>query len=150
MKFRGQHEYTIDPKGRVSLPSRLRDLLQESGQESFVITNYDNCVCGYSMEEWEEIEEKYRKDLDNDPDIDRLMRFVIGGAVEVAPDKQGRILIPPHLREYAGLEKDILLMGFVKRFEIWSRDRWQKEFGSSEKIKHEKPELARIIRSYGI
>ncbi len=150
MIFRGRYDFTIDPKGRVNIPSDFRTRLQDAGQKAFIITNYDRCVSGYSEEGWAEIEEKYRKDADNDPDIDRLMRFVIGGAVEVIPDKQGRILIPPHLRSYAALEKDVVINGFVKKFEIWSRDRWLEEFGSSEQIKHEKPEVARRIRSYGI
>jgi len=147
MIFRGRHEYTIDPKGRVNIPSPFRDLLQESGQESLIITNYDNCVYGYSAEGWAEVERRLSKLPSTDQDINDFLRYFVGGSVEVVPDKQGRILIPPSLRAYAGLEKDIVIIGMLKRFEIWSVDRWTEVITRFEKKKQEDPVLAQRIAS---
>jgi MraZ protein len=147
MIFRGRHEYTIDPKGRVNIPSPYRDLLQESGQESLVITNFDNCIYGYSAEGWEKVERELSKLPSTDQDINDFLRYFVGGSVEVVPDKQGRILIPPSLRAYAGLEKDIVIIGMLKRFEIWSVDRWTEVITRFEKKKQEDPVLAQRIAS---
>jgi len=145
--FRGRHEYTIDPKGRVNIPSTFRTLLQESGQESLVITNYDNCIYGYSAEGWAQVEQKLSKLPSTDPDINDFLRYFVGGSFEVVPDKQGRILFPPSLRAYAGLEKDIIITGMLKRFEIWSAERWTEVFTRFEKKKAEDPVLAQRIAS---
>lgn len=147
MIFRGRHEYTIDPKGRINVPPSFRALLQESGQESLVITNFDNCVYGYSAEGWEEVEQKLARLPSTDPDINDFLRYFVGGSVEVVPDKQGRILIPPTLRAYAGLEKDIVIIGMLKRFEIWSVERWTEVIARFEKKKKEDPVLAQRIAS---
>src|SRR3989304_1165266 len=107
MIFRGRFEYTIDPKGRVNIPSRFRDQLTESGQQTVVITNNENCLFASPAGDWERIEQKLAAKVSS---VNRkktaFVRFFVGGAVEVAPDKQGRILIPPPLRGYANLERD--------------------------------------------
>ncbi|HBX43472.1 MAG TPA: division/cell wall cluster transcriptional repressor MraZ, partial [Deltaproteobacteria bacterium] len=79
-----------------------------------------------------------------------FVRFFVGGAVEVVPDKQGRILIPPSLRSYAGLGRDVVILGMPNRFEIWDRERWDVEVSRFEKEGFEDPELAREIDSLGI
>lgn len=147
MIFRGHHGYTIDPKGRVNIPSPFRDLLRGSGQESLIITNWDNCIYGYSAEGWELVEQKLSKLPSTDPDINDFLRYFIGGSVEVVPDKQGRILVPPALRAYAGLEKEIVIIGMIKRFEIWSAERWKDVLTRFEKKKQEDPVLAQRIAS---
>lgn len=147
MIFRGRHEYTIDPKGRVNIPSSFRTLLQETGQESLVITNWDHCVYGYSLAGWREVEGKLARLPSIDPDINDFLRYFVGGSVEVVPDKQGRILVPPSLRAYAGLEKDIVIIGMLKRFEIWSVDRWTEVIARFELKKKEDPVLAQRIAS---
>jgi MraZ protein len=82
--------------------------------------------------------------------MNTFVRFFVGGAVETIPDKQGRILIPPSLRNYAALEKEVVIQGMPNRFEIWSLARWQQEIGRFEKEVLEDPELAREISELGI
>ncbi|MBI5420231.1 MAG: division/cell wall cluster transcriptional repressor MraZ [Deltaproteobacteria bacterium] len=148
--FRGRFEYTIDPKGRVNIPARFREQLQESGQESLVVTNYQGCLYAYPSDDWARIEEKLSKVSSVDRKLNTFLRFFIGGGVEVVPDKQGRILVPPSLRSYAGLDKDVVITGMPNRFEIWSLTKWQEEIGRFEKEGFEDPELAREINSLGI
>lgn len=150
MIFRGRFEYTIDPKGRVNIPARFREQLQESGQESFVITNFDNCIYVYPVDDWSRTEEILSTISSVDRKRNTFLRFFIGGAVEVAPDKQGRILIPPSLRAYAGLEKDVVITGMPNRFEIWSSERWAEAMARFEKEGFQDPELERELKSLRI
>ena len=151
MVFRGRYEYTIDPKGRVSIPSRFREQLSESGLESVVITNYSGCIYAYPAVEWEKIEEKLAAKVSSvHQKKNAFVRFFLGGAVEVTPDKQGRILIPPSLRSYAGLDRDVVIIGMPKRFEIWDRQKWDVEVARFEKEGFEDPDLARELDSLGI
>ncbi len=150
MIFRGRFEYTIDPKGRVNIPAPFRDRLQESGQESFFITNFPDCLYAFAADDWARIEEKLSLVSSTDRQKNAFVRFFLGGAVEAIPDKQGRILIPPTLRTYAALEKDVVILGMPNRFEIWSLARWQQEMGRFEKEVLTDPEFAREISALGI
>jgi len=151
MIFRGRYEYTIDPKGRVNIPSRFREQLSDTGLETVVITNYSGCIYAYPAAEWEKIEEKLAVKVSSvHKKKNAFVRFFMGGAVEVTPDKQGRILIPPSLRSYAGLERDVVIIGMPNRFEIWDRQKWDVEVAQFEKEGFEDPELAREIDSLGI
>lgn len=151
MIFRGRFEYTIDPKGRVNVPAPFRDQLQESGQNTFVITNFSGCVLCFPADGWNRIEEKLARQISSvDTKLNMFLRFFVGGAVEVVPDKQGRIVIPPSLRSYAALDKDVVIIGMLNRFEIWARERWDPEVGRFEKVVVEDPDLAREIKSLGI
>lgn len=151
MIFRGRFEYTIDPKGRVNIPSRFREQLSDTGLETVVITNYSGCLYAYPTGEWERIEQKLASKVSSvNKKKNAFVRFFVGGAVEVAPDKQGRILIPPSLRSYAGLDREIVILGMPNRFEIWDRERWNVEVSRFEKEGFEDPELVREIDSLGI
>jgi MraZ protein len=151
MIFRGRYEYTIDPKGRVNIPSRFREQLSDTGMENVVITNYSGCLYAYPVAGWERIEEKLAVKVSSvNRKKNAFVRFFVGGAVEVSPDKQGRILIPPSLRSYAGLDRDVVIIGMPNRFEIWDRERWDVEVSRFEKEGFEDPELAREIDSLGI
>lgn len=151
MLFRGRFEYTIDPKGRVNVPARFRDQLQDNGQASFVVTNFSGCLCVFPVAEWNRIEEQVAARVSSvHRKLNTFLRFFIGGAVEVVPDKQGRILIPPSLRAYAGLDRDVVITGMLKRFEIWSREKWEAEVARFETEGTEDPELTREINGLGI
>ncbi|HSL98902.1 MAG TPA: division/cell wall cluster transcriptional repressor MraZ [Candidatus Limnocylindria bacterium] len=151
MIFRGRFEYTIDPKGRVNIPSRFREQLSDTGLETIVITNYSGCLYAYPTGEWERIEEKLASKVSSvNKKKNAFVRFFVGGAVEVTPDKQGRILIPPSLRSYAGLDREVVILGMPNRFEIWDRERWDVEVSRFEKEGFEDPELVREIDSLGI
>lgn len=119
--FMGEYNHSIDAKGRVIVPSKFREQLKDE----FVITKgFDGCLYGYTMEEWANIEEKFKTVTLTSKDARKFLRFFFSGAATCEVDKQGRILIPPNLREYAGLEKDIVSAGVFQRIEIWSKDRW--------------------------
>jgi MraZ protein len=151
MIFRGRYEYTIDPKGRVNVPSRFREQIQDNGQESLIVTNFNGCLYIFPPDEWSRIEDRLSKQVSSvDTKLNTFVRFFLGAAMEVAPDKQGRILIPPSLRSYAGLDKNVVIIGMPNRIELWSQERWETEVGRFERDMVEDAELAREIRSLGI
>lgn len=90
-----------------------------------MLTNFDGCVVGYPMPEWERIEESFQRINVLDSKLRNLQRFIISGAVEVVLDKQGRILVPPYLRGYAKLDKDCVLAGVGGKFELWDKDTFE-------------------------
>ncbi|WP_073341293.1 division/cell wall cluster transcriptional repressor MraZ [Caldanaerobius fijiensis] len=121
--FFGEYQHTMDPKGRVILPSKFREELGDS----FIITKgLDECLFVYSKSEWERIEQKLRELPLNRKDARAFMRFFFAGASQCEVDKQGRVLIPQNLREYASLKKDLMIIGVSTRVEIWSLEKWQK------------------------
>ncbi len=116
----GEYEHTLDAKGRMIFPAKLREELGES----FVLTRgLDGCLFVYSIVEWKLLEEKVRS-LPMSKTRD-LQRFLFASAVQVEPDKQGRILIPQNLRRHAGLQKDAVVIGASVRAEIWDREKWE-------------------------
>lgn len=115
----GEYQHSLDPKGRVNFPAKLREGL---GAKFIITKGLDNCLFVYSEEEWKVLEDKIRA-----LPVSKargLQRFLFAGAVDVEPDKQGRVLIPANLREYAGLTKDVMVIGASVRAEIWDKDRW--------------------------
>ena len=119
--FMGEDNHTIDAKGRLIIPSKFR----ESLGEGFVITKgLDGCLFAYDNQEWNAFEEKLRALPLSRKDNRQFARFFLAGAAEVEVDKQGRILIPSNLREFAGLLKDVVLVGVASRVEIWSKEKW--------------------------
>ncbi len=120
--FMGEYNHTIDAKGRMIVPSKFREQL---GGEFVVTKGLDGCLFVYSNEEWKHIEEKFREVPLTTKDARKFSRFFFAGAASCEVDKQGRILLPANLREYAGIEKDVVSVGVLSRVEIWSKDRWQ-------------------------
>lgn len=115
----GEYRHAIDPKGRISFPSRLRDALGSS----FVVTKgLDNCLFAYRLEEWQALEERTRS-LPTSK-ARNIQRFLFAGAALVEPDKQGRVLIPQNLRDFAQLTGDVAIVGVSTRVEIWDARRW--------------------------
>jgi MraZ protein len=120
--FMGEYQHTLDPKGRIIVPAKFRELLGEI----FVITKgIDHCLFVYPMNEWKIIEEKLKLLPVTRGDARAFVRFFLSGANECSLDKQGRILIPPNLRSYASLEKDVVTIGVSNRVEIWSTEVWE-------------------------
>lgn len=116
----GEYVHSVDPKGRVNFPSKLRE---DFGDRFIVTKGLDNCLFCYSLTEWEKIEEKIAA-----LPISKsrgLQRFLFAGAVQAEPDKQGRILIPQNLREYAGLCRDVMIIGASNRVEIWDKEAYE-------------------------
>ena len=130
--FRGRVEHTIDAKGRVSIPSKFRELLTEKYDDRLILTNFDRCLVAYPYEEWMVLEEKVGSLSMVKKEVKAFQRFFISGAVECPIDKLGRILIPPTLREYAQLERSVVFAGMLKKFEIWGKERWLEEIKRTE------------------
>ena len=120
--FMGEYNHSVDAKGRLIVPSKFREQL---GNEFVVTKGLDGCLFVYSQEEWKRIEESLREKPLTSKDARKFMRFFFAGAANCEVDKQGRILLPPVLREYANLTKDVVLVGVLSRVEIWDKDRWQ-------------------------
>ena len=131
--FRGSSFHTIDAKGRIIIPARFRDVIREGGGEGVMVSRMDSCLVGYPYNEWNKIETRILSMAERNENIRRFRRVFIGGAFDCAWDKQERILIPPMLRQYAMLEKEIVLVGVLDHFEIWSRESWEDENLTMEK-----------------
>lgn len=125
--FRGRSIHTLDAKGRIRIPTRFRDTLKARYDDRLVITNLDRCLIAYPLQEWEIIEEKLGSLSLVRQDVKAFQRFFISGATECNFDKQGRILIPQTLREHASLEREVVLAGMLRSFEVWSKDLWDEE-----------------------
>ena len=120
--FMGEYNHTIDTKGRLIIPSKFREVL---GDEFVVTKGLDGCLFVYENNEWSAFEEKLKTLPITNKDARKFVRFFLAGAASVEVDKQGRILIPSVLREFAELQKDVVLIGVASRVEIWSRERWE-------------------------
>jgi len=122
MSFRGITAINIDVKGRMALPARYREAL---GEELVVtIDTEDRCLLLYPLAQWEKIEEQLQQLPTFNKATRRIQRLLIGHATELEVDAQGRILLPSLLREYAGVEKKLVLVGQGRRFELWDEERW--------------------------
>lgn len=130
--FRGISYHTIDPKGRIIIPSRFRDVIKASGHDCIMVSRMDDCLFAYTIDEWSKIEKKILDLREKSESMRRFQRIFIGSAQDCRCDAQGRVLIPPALKQYAGLEKDIALVGVLSRFEIWSKDNWDRENGKMD------------------
>lgn len=119
--FMGEYNHSIDQKGRLIVPSKFREQL---GNEFVVTKGLDGCLFVYSNEEWQRIEDKFREIPLTTKDARKFSRFFFAGAATCEVDKQGRILLPSNLREYAAIEKEVVSVGVLSRVEIWSKDRW--------------------------
>ncbi len=126
--FRNRFYHTIDDKGRVSLPAKYREIISTSYNDQLIITNYHNCLLAYPYDAWVTLEEKYNQLSIMQPEVEIFGQFFIAGASECAVDKLGRILIPPSLREYAGLDKNVVFVGMGARIQIWDKQRWEETF----------------------
>lgn len=134
--FRGSFEHTLDGKGRLSIPAKFRDVLLGKGDERIMMTNFVidgmRCLDVYPMDEWLRLEDEIRKK----PKFERRMvlfqNFYFGGASECVLDKQGRILIPPQLRKYADLKRDVILVSALEKFRVWDQEIWKQIFAEAE------------------
>lgn len=123
--FRGISQLNLDVKGRLAIPARHRDTLLERCAGHLVITaDADRCLLVYPLPDWELIQQKLEGLSNLDPRVRELQRRLIGFAVDVDMDSAGRVLISPELREYAQLDKSVVLVGQGKKLELWNKDNW--------------------------
>lgn len=127
--FRGVSAINLDAKGRLAVPTRYRDVLHENNDGEIVITvnHSERCLWMYTLSEWVEVEKKLVKLPSFNKSAERLKRILIGHATEVSMDKAGRLLISQPLREFAGLDKEIVLIGQGNKFEIWDAAYWNQK-----------------------
>ena len=125
--FRGSSFHKIDAKGRIIIPTRFREVIKANGDDGVTISRMDSCLVAFPFNKWHEIETKILSMAEKSAKMRRFRRVFIGGAFECNCDKQDRILIPQNLREYAEFEKDIVLVGVLDHFEVWSRKSWDRE-----------------------
>jgi MraZ protein len=119
--FLGEFEHNIDDKGRLTIPAKFRDEL-ESGV--VVTRGLDGCLWAYSRSEWDKLAEKIAKLPTTHPASRNIARFLFSGAFDSIPDRQGRVLLPQNLREYAAIENETVIIGVMNRLEIWNPGRW--------------------------
>ncbi len=136
----GEYNHTIDTKGRLIIPSKFRETL---GDEFVVTKGLDGCLFVYDSNEWQSFEEKLKSLPLTNKDARQFARFFLAGAAAVEVDKQGRILLPAVLRDFAGLEKEVVLVGVASRVEIWSKVKWENaaEYEDMEEIAEHMAEL---------
>ena len=120
--FIGEYSHSLDSKNRMIVPAKLREGL---GEKIVITKGLDGGLYAYPISEWEMLEEKLKKLPLTNKDARAFVRFFFSGACEVETDKQGRGLIPLNLKEYAGIEKDIVSIGALTRVEIWSKEKWR-------------------------
>lgn len=119
----GEFQHLIDEKGRVTVPARLREGL---GDKFIMAKGLENCLFLFPMDEWARIQERLKSLSLTRSDARAFTRFLFSGAQEVQVDRQGRVLISPNLREYAALDKEVVLVGVSTRAEIWAKEQWER------------------------
>jgi MraZ protein len=130
--FRGISQLNLDVKGRLAVPAKHRDaLLERCGGHLVITADADRCLLIYPLPDWEVIQQKLEGLSNLDPRVRELQRRVIGFATDVDMDGAGRVLIPPALREYAQLDKPVVLVGQGRKFELWNKDTWEQMIAKS-------------------
>ena len=130
--FYGEFYHQIDRKGRLVLPSKIREAAKNNFIDKFFITRgLDKCLFMFSEDEWKTQENKFKSMSFTKSESRRFNRVYFSGAAEIVPDKQGRILIPQYLKDFAGIKKDIIVAGVSNRIEIWSKDKWEEFYQAS-------------------
>ena len=140
----GEYEHSLDVKGRLIMPAKLRE---DMGEKFIITKGLDGCLFGFSQTEWSNFEEKLKTLPLTNKNARDFVRFFLSGAIECEIDKQGRFLIASNLREYANMEKDVVIIGVGTRLEIWNRDKW-KTYNSDENISAD--EIAENMKMLGI
>ena len=140
----GEYEHSIDTKGRIAMPAKLREGL---GGKFIITKGLDGCLFVYAMDEWQRVEQKLASLPMSRKTARDFTRFLFGGACEGECDKQGRVLLPANLRRYAGLERDAVIVGVGSRAEIWDAAKWQQY---NEESAEDVNELAGQLADLGI
>jgi len=130
--FYGEYFHSIDRKGRLILPAKFRDAAKANFVEKFFITRgLDKCLFMFSEEEWRTQEAKFKAMPFTKQEARTFNRLYFSGAIEVIPDKQGRIIIPQYLKDFAEIKKDVVVVGVSNRVEVWAQDKWEAFYGNS-------------------
>jgi MraZ protein len=131
--FYGEYEHIIDKKGRLIIPSKFRDSFKEYDVHRLYITRgLDKCLFIFTESEWKSQESKFKSVSFTKSESRKFNRIYFAGATEIECDKQGRILIPKYLKDYALIKRDVMIIGVANRIEIWSKDAWTSYYGSAK------------------
>jgi MraZ protein len=124
--FSGRYEYTIDDKGRLSVPAKFRDTLLSHYGQTLIVTNHlDGCLVAYPAKEWEALQNRIEQsDAALKKEAKDVLRFFYSGAMECPIDRLGRILVPQSLRSFGGIRKNVVIIGMNKKIEIWAEEAW--------------------------
>ena len=143
--FLGNYSHNLDEKGRVNLPAEVRRVLSDSNQSTIVLTNYisdgSRCLEGFALSSWLIFEGKLRAKSRFDPKLQKLENYYLSRAASCQIDSSGRILIPNHLRAYAGLEKEIVFTSSIHGFRVWDSRVWNSIFEQAEEALVSNPNL---------
>jgi len=130
--FYGEYLHSIDRKGRLILPAKFREVAKANFIEKFFVTRgLDKCLFMFSEEEWRTQEAKFKSLSFTKQEARTFNRIYFSGAAEVSADRQGRILLPQYLKDFAEIKKDVMIVGVSNRIEIWAKDKWQEFYGNS-------------------
>ena len=140
----GEYEHSLDAKGRLIMPAKLRE---DIGEKFIVTKGLDGCLFGFSQTEWNNFEDKLKTLPLTNKNARDFVRFFLSGATECEIDKQGRFLIASNLRDYADMEKEVAIIGVGTRIEIWNKEKWKK-YNSEENISAD--EIAENMTMLGI
>lgn len=141
-RFRSKTEHILDTKGRLHFPSRFRDVLRGLGSDVLMIAPWNDHLRAYPLAEWEVLENKL---LTNGAELGDVVRYIVGGVTECVLDKQGRIRLPPDLRDGVHLEKEVVLTGMLDWVEIWDKEAWDaKDAATRESFNDNKAKLAQL------
>jgi MraZ protein len=131
--FYGEYEHTLDRKGRLIIPSKFRDALKEAYAEKMYVTRgLDKCLFMFTEEEWKAQESKFKAMPFTKAEHRKFNRMYFSGAQDVIPDKQGRILLPSYLKDYADIKRDVVFIGVSNRIEIWSKETWKSFYNNNK------------------
>lgn len=143
--FRGNHHYLVDDKGRVAIPARFRDELSRLQDERLVVTRFKRrnrpCLDVYPLSAWQRIEERIAGEKRFGKRMGAFESWYVGAAQDVQVDAQGRMLIPPTLREYAGIGREVMFVGATEKFRIWDKDVFQQVDREDEQHVFEDPDF---------
>lgn len=142
--FLGEYQHSLDVKGRITIPAKFRE---ELGEQFVATKGLDNCIFLYPQKEWQFIEKKLKELPLTRADVRSFVRFFFSGASELEVDKQGRTLLPANLRDYAGIERELAVIGVGARIEIWAIDKWA---DYTEKAGSSYEEIAESLVDLGI
>ncbi len=130
--FYGEYKHNLDRKGRLILPSKFREVCRENMVERFFLTRgLDKCIFMFSEAEWRIQEQKFKNMPFTKQETRNFNRMFFAGAVDVNPDKQGRFVMPPYLKEYADIQRETVVIGVSNRIEIWSQKKWEDFYTNS-------------------
>lgn len=131
--FYGEYVHSIDRKGRLILPAKFREVAKTNFIEKFFATRgLDKCLFVFSEEEWRAQENKFKAISFTKQEGRTFNRIYFSGAMEIFPDRQGRILLPQYLKDFAEIKKEVVIVGVSNRIEIWATDRWNEFYGNSK------------------